>query len=233
MKTLMIADVLRTAQMNTDMQTKTVEIKDCGCIVYEEAYALQMECLQKAIAKGQQSLLLCEHPTVLTLGRLAKEEHILMCREDIEKQGVRIISSDRGGEVTLHAPGQLVIYPILGLRHYKKDLKYYICKLEQVGIDFLRRFDILACRVSGKTGVWVGTQKIASVGVGVKKWISYHGMAINLNTDLKLFSMIRPCGLDVMMTSVRKVLGSDVDMNSAKNSFVEVFKSHFEQNKLT
>jgi lipoate-protein ligase B len=127
--------------------------------------------------------------------------------------------------VTLHAPGQLVIYPILDLRIRGKDLKRYLFLLEQVAIDFLREFDILADRILGKTGAWVGDHKVASIGIGVKKWVSFHGLAINLNTDLKLFELIKPCGLDVEMTSVAHLRKAPVDLSAAKTVSKKVLEN--------
>ena len=208
-------------------EIKSFLIEDCGCCDYLEAYARQKEHVDQVIQGASGVMMLCEHPSVLTLGRMADEQHILWSRRELQAKGVQVLPIDRGGEVTLHSPGQLVIYPILDLRQYKKDLKYYLYKLEEVGIDFLKRFDIEAARVPGKTGVWVGKEKIASIGIGVRKWVSFHGMALNINTDLTLYKMIRPCGLDVGMTSMQKIVGRDVEMASAKNIFVEVFQRHF------
>lgn len=172
-------------------------------------------------------MLVCEHPAVLTLGRLASHGNFLVPREDILKRGIEIVDIDRGGEVTLHSPGQLVLYPILNLKEQGQDLKRYLWRLEQVGIDFLKEFAILADRNFGRTGVWVGPRKIASVGIGVRRWVSYHGMAININTDLELFSLIKPCGLDVQMTSVATIQGAGVDMTLAKQRLSEVFCREF------
>ncbi len=218
------------------LKTQKLVVKDLGLMAYDEAYALQKDCCQKVLRGGPPILLLCEHPSVLTLGRLASLEHILYPVEQIEAKGIKIIPVDRGGEVTLHSPGQLVAYPLLDLKEYGKDLKWYLRKLEEVAIDFLKEFDILAFGVSGKTGVWVYSEpsqkqpakKIVSIGVGVKKWISYHGMAINISTDLKLFALIRPCGLDVTMTSIEEMKGQPVNLVMAKTKFVEIFSRHFE-----
>jgi lipoate-protein ligase B len=144
------------------------------------------------------------------------------------KQGVGIHHIDRGGEITLHAPGQLVVYPILNLVNFGKDLRRYFYQLEQVAIDLLGGFDIVASRVSGKTGVWIEEKKIASVGIGVRKWISFHGLAINVDTDLNLFSMIKPCGLDVEMTSISGIKKSPVSMGEVKKRFVEHFYRNFQ-----
>lgn len=180
-------------------------VKDLGLIDYQEAYGFQKRCVDEALNGGPQTLLLCEHPMVLTLGRLADEKNILLDDIKLNKRKIKVYHIDRGGEVTLHAPGQLVVYPILDLANFGKDLRRYLQKLEQVAIDLLGDFGIVANRFSGHTGVWIEGKKIVSIGIGVRKWISFHGLAINVNTDLEMFSMINPCGLDVKMTSIRAI----------------------------
>jgi lipoate-protein ligase B len=202
-------------------------IEDLGMIKYDQAYRIQKKCVEDVLKGGRQTIFLCEHPAVLTLGRLAKEEYILADRKELLKKGVEVHFIDRGGEVTLHAPGQLVIYPILNLQFTQKDLHLYMERLEKVAIDLLNNFGIMATRNLRNTGVWVGPKKIVSVGVGVKKWITYHGLAINVNTVLNLFSLIRPCGLDVTMTSMKEIKGHDIDMNIVKKTAVACFEKVF------
>lgn len=202
-----------------------MEFIDLGLIDYDAAYQRQKEAVDKVLTGEAERIFLCEHPAVLTLGRLADSNYIRYPREELSRRKITVKSIDRGGEVTLHAPGQLVIYPILDLRHYGKDLKRYLFLLEQVAIDLLREFDILASRISGRTGAWAGDKKIASIGIGVKKWVSFHGLAVNLNTDLKLFSLIKPCGLDVQMTSVADLKKTPVNMPQAKNVLKQVFEN--------
>ena len=211
------------------MQEMTAcRVKDLGLVDYAEAYALQKQCVNDLLKGGLQTLLLCEHPPVLTLGRLTDENNLLIAKEDLAKQGVTIHPIDRGGDITLHAPGQLVIYPILNLANFGKDLRRYLHGLEQVAIDLLGSFDIVASRFSGQTGVWVGEEKIASIGIGVRKWVSFHGLAVNVNTDLTLFSMIQPCGLKVKMTSVAEIKKSAIDMAEAKKKMTECFCKIFQ-----
>lgn len=208
-----------------DQQTCIIE--DLGVIEYEEAYARQKTCVAETLATGTPRLLLCEHYPVLTLGRLASHGNILASLQELETRGIKVLSVDRGGEVTLHGLGQLVVYPILDLRHFGMDLRAYLRDLEQVAIDFLKEFDILTLRIPGRTGVWVGTEKIVSVGIGVRKWIAFHGLAININTDLSLFSLIKPCGLDVTMTSVEQQRGCPLDLGLAKKKFATAFCRYF------
>jgi lipoate-protein ligase B len=159
---------------------------------------------------------------------LGKEEHILYSPEELKARQVSVVRIDRGGEVTLHSPGQLVIYPIINLNSYGKDLKVYLEGLEQVAIDLLHDFGILATRIEGQRGVWVGKDKIASIGVGVRRWVTYHGLAINVNTDLDLFRLIRPCGLDVQMTSISRLEKKKIDITEVKEKFLNHFCRHFQ-----
>lgn len=202
------------------------EVRDLGLIDYTAAYGIQKECVARVLAGGAQVLFLCEHPAVITLGRLAQEANILDL-EAISRQGIRVVPIDRGGDVTLHAPGQLVVYSILNLAQSNRDLRLYMHKLEQVTIALLKSFGIVANRISGKTGVWVGDKKIASVGIGVKKWVSCHGLALNVNTDLAYFSLMRPCGMDVEMTSLARLKGQPIDMAFVKSKMIECFMRTF------
>ncbi len=238
--------------MLSNIQTNTREVRDLGLIDYAAAYGIQKECVARVLAGGAQVLFLCEHPAVITLGRLAQEANVLDL-ETIRRQGIRVIPIDRGGDVTLHAPGQLVVYPILNLAQSTRDLRLYMHKLEQVTIALLKSFGIVASRISGKTGVFVGSDpsirpttttggltqdfaqeseygeglKIASLGIGVRKWVTYHGLGINVNTDLKLFELIKPCGLDIRMTSIARIKGEVVEMSEVKKRLVECFGREF------
>lgn len=205
----------------------SLSIEDLGMVTHEEAYQIQQHRLCDVLDGKPPSLLLCEHPLVITTGRSTKEGNILFSPEQLQKQGGRVVIIDRGGDVTLHAPGQLVIYPIMDLRKTGKDLKLYLNKLEQVTIDLLASFGIVAGRFLSRTGVWVKEKKIASIGIGVKKWVAYHGIGLNVTTDLQLFSLIRPCGMDVVMTSMSQELGQVISMSDVKKEFVSQFQKHF------
>ncbi len=207
--------------------TMTFHFKDLGIIGYKEGYVIQKQFVEKIQGGEDPVVLLCEHPVVLTLGRLANEDNLLISKEKLKKRKISVEHIDRGGEVTLHSPGQLVIYSIVDLRYFGKDLHDFMRKLEQVAIDLLGDFGIVADRFLGRTGVWVGSKKIVSIGIGVKKWISFHGMAINVNTDLNLFSMIKPCGLDVSMTSISEIQKKIIDMNRVKKNLIECFNQKF------
>ena len=202
------------------------KVTDLGVVRYHEAYQIQKKALTKATTKASCELFLCEHFSVVTLGRLADEKNILVDQEIAEK-GIEILKIDRGGDVTFHAPGQLVAYPIFPLDNFGKDLKLFIFKLEQVIIDLLGYFGILSSRLKGHTGVWVGHKKIASIGVGVQKWVSFHGLALNVSTRLEDFSIIKPCGLDVEMTSMNNETETQVEMQDVKKQLILSFKNVF------
>jgi len=202
-------------------------IQDWGLINYTEGLERQKKCVQNVIAGAGDHLILCEHPVVLTLGRMTNPKSLLYQRKEIEGRGVMIADVDRGGDVTLHAPGQLIVYPVFNLNNHGKNLKSYMERLQEVAVDLLKNFGILAISISGKRGVYVGEDKIISIGVGVRKWVAYHGLGINVNTDLSLFELIKPCGLDVRMTSMQKLKGHPVPMQDVKAKVIELFQKHF------
>ena len=202
-------------------------VVDWGVIAYTDAYSRQKECVQQVIDGGPNVLILCEHPPVFTFGRLADRANLLKGERKARACSVELQDVDRGGDITLHAPGQLVIYPIFHLAPFGKNLRWYLSKLEQVIIDLLRGFDIVATRFPGRTGVWVGRRKVASIGIGVRKWVTYHGIGLNVNTDLNLFRMIRPCGLDVQMTSLSDIKRTPIIMGSVKKRIPDFFAREF------
>ena len=207
------------------VQNMTVE--DWGLVNYAEGFERQKKCAQRVIGGEADHLILCEHLAVLTLGRMTKPDSVLYQRKEIEKRGVMITSVDRGGDVTLHAPGQLIVYPVFNLNKYGKNLKFYMEKLQEVAIDLLKNFGILAISICGQRGAFVGPDKIISIGVGVRKWVTYHGLGINVNTDLSLFNLIKPCGLNVRMTSMKELKGRAVSMKDVKTKVIELFQKRF------
>ncbi len=205
-------------------------LQDLGLIDYRQAYLLQRQAIGHLKDTGIQSIFLCEHPVVITLGRMARKENLLVSEEHLKVKGVDLIHVNRGGDITLHAPGQLVIYPIFNLTYYGKDLHKYLHKLEQTIIDLLGYFDIVADRIYGKTGVWIRDAKIASIGIGVKHWISFHGVALNVDIDISLFFMIKPCGMEVRMTAMNKLMSSGVDKQDIKEKLISCFEREFDLN---
>ncbi len=221
--------------------------EDWGLVDYTEAYQRQRVVVNDVIATGRGRLIFCEHPPIVTLGRLFKEGSLLFTQEQIKQRGAAIETVDRGGDATLHAPGQLVVYVILNLNLYGRNLKSYLEKLQQAAVDLLKDFGILAVGIPGQRGVFVprpsfhsskgsrssmGYDKIVSIGIGVRKWVSYHGVGINVNPDLSLFSFIKPCGLDVQMTSMAQLLGHPLSMGEVKHKWIEFFSKIFKVNIL-
>ena len=208
-------------------------VQDLGCQPYGEALALQRElCRQRMQGEiSDDRLLLVEHPPVYTLGRGTRASSLPFPAAALEARGAEVFEIERGGDVTFHGPGQLVGYPILDLRQHREDLHWYLRQLEGVLIDALATLGIAAERDAGRTGVWTGGRKIASIGIHVKQWVTFHGFALNVTTDLDWFRWIVPCGIDgVRMTSVAQELGS-ADAATLRertaHAVVEAFAAHF------
>ena len=214
-------------------------VRTLGMVPYAEALALQqqaMEALRRG--EGDDTLFLLEHPPVVTLGRGSHPEHLLCSREALARAGVALCEANRGGDVTYHAPGQLVGYPVLDLtRRGGRDLHRYLRRLEALLQDALARLGVSAACVAGRTGVFVADpdgaptrRKIASIGVGAKGWITCHGFALNVELDLAGFRHIVPCGLhDVEMTSVaRELAAPPSDLGERARAAVRAaFEAHF------
>jgi lipoyl(octanoyl) transferase len=204
---------------------RVLVIHDLGLVEYEDGLALQRAFA--ASRKGRavpDTLLLLEHPPVLTLGRAARREHILAAREALEREGVAVFETDRGGDVTYHGPGQIVGYPVLDLAPERCDVRRYVGDLEEALIRTLAEFGIRADRIPGWTGVWVGqkgkdARKIAAIGVHISRWVTTHGFALNVDTDLSHFEMIVPCGIaEAGVTSMQRELGAAPDIKEVKSA---------------
>jgi lipoyl(octanoyl) transferase len=182
-----------------------IRIEDLGIRPYAEVLHLQRELRRRRIAGEitEDVLLLVEHPPVVTLGRGTRPSSLPVERVELERRGVEVVEVERGGDVTFHGPGQLVGYPILDLREHRQDLHWYLRRIEDVLIQALGQLGIEADRNPGLTGVWTSGRKIASIGIHVKQWVTLHGFALNVTTDLDPFDLIVPCGIrQVVMTSV-------------------------------
>lgn len=180
-----------------------------GATPFRDGLALQ-DALVRARADGRTGdwLLYPDHPSVLTMGRGGSEASVIADRAALERAGIEVVEVPRGGDVTWHGPGQLVGYPIVALDRVGRDLHLWLRTLEEALIRSLDRYGILGGRSQGRTGVWVGDCKIASLGVAVRRWVGYHGFALNVRPDLSGFSLIHPCGLQgVRMTSMAELLG--------------------------
>jgi len=189
---------------------------ELGLIGYAQAYALQKRVVaaRKAGAIGD-ALLFCEHPNVITLGRNGKREHLLASEGVLRQKGVEFQETDRGGDITYHGPGQIVGYPIVDLGAIRRDVHWYVRMLEESMIRATAEFGIVAERVAGKTGIWVSQasteEKLAAIGVHLSRWVTSHGFAYNVATDLRYFDLIVPCGIaERKATSLEKLLGRGV-----------------------
>jgi lipoyl(octanoyl) transferase len=190
--------------------TRGLLVQDLGRREYAEVLELQRDLCRRRIAGevDPDILLLVEHEPVITLGRGTRPESLPLSRADIERRGIDVFEVERGGDVTYHGPGQLVGYPIIDLRRHREDLHWYLRRLESGLIDALGRLGIHAEPNPGLTGVWTGGRKLASIGIHVKQWVTFHGFALNVTTDLSYFDLIVPCGIrNVVMTSVATELG--------------------------
>lgn len=215
--------------MTTLKKPLPLVIRDCGQMPYPEALDLQMAlCAQRQADAIDNTVLIIEHPPVITRGARKTENKLLISEEAITSRGIELLTVGRGGGTTAHNPGQLVFYPILKLKTLKLDVNAYVRSLEQVGIELLHWLGVEADRVKGKPGLWVGPKKIASIGVQLKKWVSFHGMAINLDNDLSIFNHFVPCGLEnVEITSVQKETGKQTDMQKSKVKLSELLLLYF------
>ena len=215
-----------------------IDIIHWGRIPYSEAWQKQTALFQARIEAKQQGenllpdlLISCEHNPVYTLGKNGMINNLLLGNNELEQKGVEFFKTDRGGDITYHGPGQIVIYPILDLEHFGLGLKAYINCLEEAVISFLKNRDIQAGRLDGATGVWLQTpaRKICAIGVRCSRYITMHGLALNINTDLNYFRFINPCGfVDKGVTSLQAELGGAVqDLNLCRDELMQELKKQF------
>lgn len=217
-------------------------ILDLGLIGYADALALQKSLVaaRKVCATENNDigdvLLLCEHPHVITLGRNGKREHLLVSEHVLRQKGVQLHATDRGGDVTYHGPGQIVGYPILNLGAIRRDVGWYVRSLEEMMIRATADFGIMARREAGKTGVWVeghapggqAQKKLAAIGVHLSRWVTSHGFAYNVSTDLRYFDLIIPCGIaGCQATSLEELLAGPVDRQEAATRLAKRFGEVF------
>jgi lipoyl(octanoyl) transferase len=214
---------------------KTCLAVDLGRIAYADAYSLQ----QRLVAARKANripdvLLLCEHPHVITLGRNGKRAHLLASENLLQQMGVAFFTTDRGGDITYHGPGQSVGYPILQLAEMRRDLVWYVRQLEEAMIRSSVDLGIDAGRLPGKTGVWVpaegpAREKLAAIGVHVSRWVTSHGFAYNVSTDMRYFDLIVPCGIaDHKITSLERLLGRVVGREEVAETITRNFGDVFE-----
>ena len=200
-------------------------IIDLGISEFKDTWNLQKELQEKRIlGEIEDQLILVEHPAVYTLGKNASREHILK-----KKEGISIVQTDRGGNITFHGPGQLVGYPILDLNFYKRSITWYMRELEQLMIDVLKEYGIEGSTKKGLTGTWVKDHKIAALGVRISRWVTMHGFSLNISPDLSYYKDIIPCGIqEYGVTSMAMIMGEEVpSMDEVKIKMVDYFKNRF------
>jgi lipoyl(octanoyl) transferase len=212
---------------------QVLEIRRLGIVPYADALELQKRLVDdRSAGRIPDQLLLLEHPPVITLGVKARNDrsHVVASPDALAAEGVELFESGRGGDVTYHGPGQLVGYPVLDLRPDRCDVHRYVRDLEEVLIRTAAAFDVNAGRVPGLTGVWVGAEKLAAIGVRIARWVTSHGFAINVNTDLAHFDFIVPCGIrDKGVTSISRLLGRDVPVKAVEEAVIGAFTDVFER----
>tara|TARA_A100001035_G_C27775950_1_gene499035 strand:+ start:384 stop:1019 length:636 start_codon:yes stop_codon:yes gene_type:complete len=202
-----------------------IKIIDLGFLDYKNSWNYQKE-LQKKVLIGDcsDSIIFVEHDSVYTFGKNSDKSNLLVSKDS----KIKIYETERGGEITYHGPGQIVCYPILNLKNFKQSVTWYMRSLEEVIIETLKLFNIKATRKDSLTGVWVKDKKIGAQGVRMTKWVTMHGFALNVNTDLRFFNDIIPCGIkDFGVTSIEKIIGKEQDLSLVKEhiliSFAKVF----------
>jgi lipoyl(octanoyl) transferase len=212
---------------------REIEIRRLGVVAYGDALVLQKQFVEQRKAGAiSDQLLLLEHPPVITLGVKTRNDrsHVIATPEALDEEGVQIFESGRGGDVTYHGPGQLVGYPILDLRPDRCDVHRYVRDLEDVLIRTAAHFEIAATRLPGLTGTWVGDRKLAAIGVRIARWVTSHGFALNVSTNLAHFGLIVPCGLaDKGVTSLVELTGQPVAMAEAETAVVHGFCDVFDR----
>lgn len=214
---------------------------DLGHYDYQSAWDLQIRIQQTLIQQKRNRqkgiipkkkindvLLIVEHPHVYTLGKSGSEANLLADKNELKSIAAEYIRIDRGGDITYHGPGQLVVYPILDLYNYFSDIHRYLRTLEEVVILTLADFGIAAGRIDNLTGVWIGDEKMCAMGVKCSRWVTMHGFALNVNTDLSYFNHIIPCGiLDKKVTSMSKILNKEINMDDVKKTILKHFSTEF------
>ena len=225
----MLEDNRSINKMNNIPEISMIDYKDLGQMNYQDAWDLQKDFQKKRINNEvADTLFLVEHEPVYTLGKNANADHIL----GSAGTDVNVFQIERGGDVTYHGPGQIVGYPIIDLHSYKTSVSWYMRTLEEVIIQTLMKFGISADRKEGLTGVWVEDEKVAALGVRVSRWVTMHGFALNVNTDLNFYKGIIPCGIfEYGVTSMEKLLNEHVSFEDVKNELVVQFRKQFNPEK--
>jgi lipoyl(octanoyl) transferase len=224
------------------MPQQTIELYDLGHAPYQPVWDLQKSVQQRLIdekraeQKGEFSgtrlndlMLFVEHPHIYTLGKSGSEKHMLRSMIELQHLEAEFLKIDRGGDITYHGPGQIVGYPILDLDRHFTDVHKYLRYLEEVIINVCNDYELEAHRIEGQTGVWVDNEKICAMGIRCSRWVTMHGFALNINTDLRYFNNIVPCGIDdKAVTSLQALLGKEVDTEEVKKKIIRYFEETFD-----
>ena len=206
------------------------ELFNLGLIEYLKAGDFQKEIFIRVKENSLGSaLIICRHYPVITLGRRANAANILASPQELTKSSIQVRRIERGGDVTYHGPGQLIAWPVFNLQYLKKDIHWFLRGLEEVIIGLLSEFGVQAQRQSGLTGVWIGREKISSIGLAIKNWITFHGLSLNIKrNDLTNFSLIRPCGMNIRVTALENILNrDDLEIDLLKKGLVNNFNNVF------
>lgn len=221
---------------------QNVILHDIGFMDYEEVWQLQKDIFNKSIEekiqgkKPLQHLLVCEHPHVYTFGKSANQTNLLLSETELKNKKISVYDIERGGDITYHGPGQLVVYPIFDLEQLNIGVKKFVFNIEQSIINVLQNQGISCDRIDDRIGIWIdkgksNERKIAAIGIKCSRHISMHGLALNVNTDLSLFNNIIPCGIvDKGVTSIKNELGREISMVDIKNEMIKEFSANFEIN---
>jgi lipoyl(octanoyl) transferase len=216
------------------MEKKTLTYCDLNLIDYKEAWDLQQEIHTKRVSgEVEDYLFLLEHPNTYTLGKTAHKENLIGSEDYLKKNQISVYDIDRGGDITYHGPGQIVGYPIIDLNGWFNDTHKYLRALEEVIINTCSEYGLNCERNPKHTGVWIGERKIAAIGIKVSRWITMHGFAFNVNTDLNLFTGIIPCGIqDKSVTSLKQELNKELRIQEVKTKLLKNFSELFEYNNV-
>ena len=206
-----------------------IDIQNWGLIDYQEAWDRQKELVKESQINKSNYFVLCEHPSVITIGKAGTKSNIVLSDSELQKIGIDVIYTDRGGDVTMHNPGQLVGYPIFNLENFKMDLHWFLREIEKAIIELLKMYRISSGRVEGLTGVWVNkSEKICAIGLHSSRWVTSHGFALNVNNNLREFDYIIPCGISNKgISSIKKEIGTDIEFATVRNDCVKVFEKIF------
>jgi len=220
--------------MTNQSISRELDYIDLGLIDYMQAWALQKNTFElRRTGDLSDTFYLLEHPHTYTLGKVAEKKNLIGNDAYLQKNKISVYEIDRGGDITYHGPGQIVGYPIIDLSQWKQDTHLYLRSLEEVLILTCREYGLETGRIAGLTGVWIEQRKIAAIGIKVSRWITMHGFAFNVNTDLTLFNGIIPCGIqDKQVTSLEKELGTQTDLAEVKQKILKNFTSVFGYSKV-